>query len=375
LTILATKGGNLNFDGRYIRMIPFTGGSGTLTLGTSITVGSATAATIGIYTSLTTAPVNTSATGWIKVTAWNEVAFPTSGTFTQAGFTFTISGPSIVGFMEVNGDEAATIAANRLGTVNITGEWFSLGTTSGFANQTMQIPNNGSARYAAGVFVEKSAGSKDYEFYPNAGTALTIGTEQGRGKVVWIDATGLVRFGHNGTANMGYYPIAGLEVVIGNIFFENNTTAARTVNVIPNAVVATRHDFTATGGGVAVIDKCDMAWYFSFSQGYACDISNSGFVDAMYISEIATPMTWSKVGVGNKPTTALLVSPFQMLYCYAGGEFTDCVFTRVSLASSNAYTVVMTDVVGFTFTRQTHRTNTNIANVSTYSRQRELHRH
>ena len=34
LTILATKGGNLNFDGRYIRLIPFTGGSGTITAGT-----------------------------------------------------------------------------------------------------------------------------------------------------------------------------------------------------------------------------------------------------------------------------------------------------------------------------------------------------
>lgn len=104
LTINASKGGQLNFDGRYIRMIPFNSGSGTIVPGTTITVGSATAVVIGIYTSLTTAPVTTGASGWIKVTAWNSVAFPTSGSYTQAGFTFTITGASIVGFMEVVGD-------------------------------------------------------------------------------------------------------------------------------------------------------------------------------------------------------------------------------------------------------------------------------
>lgn len=104
LTINASAGGQLNFDGRYIRMIPFNSGSGTIVPGTTITVGSATAVVIGIYTSLTTAPVTTGASGWIKVTAWNSVAFPTSGTYTQAGFTFTITGASIVGFMEVVGD-------------------------------------------------------------------------------------------------------------------------------------------------------------------------------------------------------------------------------------------------------------------------------
>ena len=88
LTILDTKGGNLNFDGRYIRLIPFTGGSGTITAGTLITCGAATGKVIGIYSALNVAPVLTGvAAGWIKVTEWNGVAFPTSGAFTQAGYT------------------------------------------------------------------------------------------------------------------------------------------------------------------------------------------------------------------------------------------------------------------------------------------------
>jgi hypothetical protein len=139
LTILATKGGNLNFDGRYIRLIPFTGGSGTITAGTLITCGSATGKVIGIYSNFVTAPVLTGvATGWIKVTEWNSVAFPTTGTFTQAGYTFTISGADVVGFMEVDGYEAGKIVANRLGAFNVTGAWFSLGTTDATLTKTFR---------------------------------------------------------------------------------------------------------------------------------------------------------------------------------------------------------------------------------------------
>lgn len=366
LTINASKGGEIHIDGSKVWMIPFTGGSGTLTLGTQITIGGVTCNTVGIYTSLTVAPATTGASGWLKVT--NASGTPgaiSSGTY--AGFTLTANGAAIRGFIEVNGDEAGTINANRLGTFRVTGEWFELGTTSGTSNQTMQIPNNGTLRYCAGVFIEKTSGAGDYEFYPNAGTTTTTGTEATRGKVVWIDNTGLVRIGNSGAATNGYTPASGLKVVVPNVFFENNTTAARTANVIPNATIATRYDFTCTGGGVLEIDKGNFAWYLSASQAYSCNVSNSGFVDGILLSEVATAMTFSKVGVGNKPTTALLVSPLTMTYCFAGGTFTDCVWARVSMAASGAHTNTLTDIAGFTFTRDTIRANTIRANATTYS--------
>lgn len=366
LTINASKGGEIHIDGTKVWMIPFTGGSGTLTLGTQITIGGITCNTIGIYTSLTAAPANTGASGWLKVT--NASGTPgTISSGTYAGFTLTADGAAVRGFIEVNGDEAATINANRLGTFRVTGEWFELGTTSGTSNQTLQCPNNGGARYLAGVFIEKTAGQADYEFWPNAGTTTTTGTEETRGKVVWIDATGLVRIGNSGADTNGHTPTSGRKVVVPNIFFENNTTAARTANVIPNATVATRYDFTTTGGGVLEIDKGNFAWYLSVSQAYSCNVSNSGFVDAISLSEIASPMTFSKVGVGNKPTTALLVSPLTMSLCFAGGAFTDCVWARVSQAASGAYTVTLTDIDGFTFTRDTVRANTIRGHATTFS--------
>jgi hypothetical protein len=365
LTINATKGGEIHIDGTKVWMIPYNGGSGTLTLGAAVTIGSATGNTIGIYTSLTAAPTTTGATGWLKLTNVSGT-LPSSGSFTQAGFTFTISAAPFRGFIEVNGDEASTIVANRLGTFRITGSWYDLGTTSGVSNQTLQIPNNGTARYVAGVFIEKNAGAQDYEFYPNAGTATTIGTEAARGKVVWIDANGLVRIGNSGSATNGFTPVAGLAVVVPNVFLENNTTAARTANVIPNATFLTRYDFSCTGGGVLEIDKCNSAWYLYASQAYSVNVSDSGFVDAIYLAEIASPMTFSRVGVGNKPTTEASTTALSMQYCFAGGTFTDCVWTRVSMATASN-TNYMTDVDGFTFIRDTARANTIRGNGGTYS--------
>lgn len=366
LTINASKGGEIHIDGTKVWMIPYNTGSGTLTLGTSITLSGVTCNTIGIHTSLTTAPTTTGASGWLKVTNASGTP-PSSGTFTQAGLTFTITGAPIRGIIEINGDDSATINANRLAAFRVTGAWYQLGTTSGTSNQTLQIPNNGLSQYWAGVFIEATAGQEDYEFWPNAGTTTTTGTEAARGKVVWIDATGLVRIGNSGAATNGHTPTSGRKVVVPNVNFQCNTTAARTANVIPNATIATRYDFTTTGAGVIEIDKCNMAWYFSASQAYSINVSNSGFVDAILLDEVATPMTFSKVGVGNKPTTALLTSPLTITECFAGGTFTDCVWARVSMAASGAHTNVMTDCAGFTFVRDTIRANTIRGNNTTYS--------
>lgn len=375
MTVNATKGGNINIDGRYVRLIPFTGGSGTITAGTTITCGSGTGVVVGLYSSMTTAPVLTGvATGWIKVTAWNSVAFPTSGAFTQAGYTFTISGPSIVGCIDIIGDEAGTINANRLGTVNILGAWYDLGTTNGAAGQTFQIPTNGLLKHIAGVFIEKTVGGLDYEFYPNAGTVTFTGTtvgianDQYRGKVCWITNAGLVTIGNGGGTGLnGFVPGTGRDVVVPNIHLENCTTAARTANVIPNATVATRYDFTCTGGGVVVADKANFGWYPSFSQPYSITLSNIGVIDSLLLAECATEITWSKVGVGNKPTTALLAFALTMSLCFAGGTMTDCVWARVSHAASGAYTNSLTDIAGFTFVREKLQCNTIRGNATTGS--------
>jgi hypothetical protein len=368
MTISASLGGAINIDGTAVWMIPFTGGTGNVPAwNTVVSNGSGSGKLIAVHASLTSASTATGAampaTGFIRIKQ-------KTGTFVAGaltGISATASDAGRVGWIELVGDEAGTINANRLGSFNVTGAWYEVGTTSGTSNQTMQIPNNGLSRYVGGVFIENTVGSGNYEFYPNNGTNTATGTEATRGKVVWIDATGLVRIGNSGSATNGHTPPAGLKVVVGNIFLENCTTAARTANVIPNATVATRFDFTTTGGGVLNIDKCSMAWYLSCSQAYSVAVSNSAFIDAILLSEIASPMTFTKVGVGNKPTTALLTSPLTMTFCFAGGTFTDCVWQRVSMSASGAHTNVMTDCSGFTFINDTIRAGVIRANNTTFS--------
>jgi hypothetical protein len=368
ITISATLGGVCNIDGRYVRLIPFNNGSGTIpTLNSTVTLGNASGLLMCVYSSLTAAPLvnggTMPTTGWIMIKQWNGVEYA-SGALTLSGVTASATGPSTVGFLEILGDESSTVNANRLGSFNVYGAWYPVGTTNGTSNQTLQIPNNGTLRHVAGVFIEKTAGAGDYEFYANAGTTTTTGTEPERGKVVWIDNTGLVRIGNSGSATNGYVPPSGLAVVVGNVFFCNCTTSARNAVVIPNATIGTRHTFTSTGGGVVNIDKCNMEWYLALTQPYSVALSNSGFIDAIFLDEIASPISWSKVGVGNKPTTALLTPGLTIQYCYAGGTMSDCVFGRVSLAASGAYTAVMQDITGFTFNNCTFRANTIQANAS-----------
>lgn len=375
MTVNASKGGKINIDASAVREIAFTGGSGNVPAwNTVISQGGASGKLIGVYASNTAASTATGAampaSGIIKIKQ-------ASGAFAAGaltGITATASGADVASWIEVVGDEAAGVIANRLGEVNITGAWYKLGTTNGSAGQTFQIPNGGLTRYAAGVYIEKTAGGGDYEFYPNAGTVtftgstVGIGNEATRGKVCWITTAGLVTLGNGGGTGLnGYVPGSGRAVVIGNVFLENCTTAARTANAIPNATVATRYDFTTTGGGVVTMAKVNAAWYLSFAQAYAVTLTDVGTIDAISVSEVATAMTWTRVGVGNKPTTALLTSALTMSLCFAGGTFTDCVWQRVSMAASGAHTNTITDIAGFTFVRDTMRANTIRANATTYS--------
>lgn len=435
ISVSATTGGNLIVDATKVWLIPFTTGSGTMTAGTSITLSGVTCNTIGIYSAVTAAPVLTGvATGFIKVTNASGTP-PSSGTFTQAGYTFTISGAPVRGFIEINGDEASTITANRLGIIQFKGEWYSVGTTSGSSATTYQLPTNGSIQYYPAVYVDSAAiavtgatragGSVTYqcashtfvvgdeltvtgaspagynvtdlpitevtstsftvtladpgawvsggsavvpEVYACAGSlvaAASTPTDAVRGKVFWASTAGLLRFGSDGTNTVGYVPPAGRRIRLPNIITANNTTAARTANVLPNATLATRYDFTTTGGGVIDIKKTSLAWYPSFAQAYSVNMAYTGICTQLNISEIAQPLTIHRVGVGQEAANAQF--GLIMSLCFAGGNFRGCVFTSASLAAAGRYVFSGTDISGFNFYRCTDASLVFRANATTGS--------
>ena len=85
------------------RMIPYTAGTGTLAVGATIAAASsASGKSSALYATKASAPALTGvAAGWLRVTDWNGSAYPSSGTFTEGGFTYTITGPAIAEFVPV----------------------------------------------------------------------------------------------------------------------------------------------------------------------------------------------------------------------------------------------------------------------------------
>lgn len=418
ITLNANKGGKWVIDATKVWMIPFTGGSGTLTLGTQITIGGVTCNTIGIYTALTAAPATTGASGWLKVTN----ASGTPGTIsngTYAGFTLTANGAAVRGFIEVNGDEGAGCIANRLGSFEMKGAWFEVGSTSGSSATTYQLPTNGSVQYYPAVYVDSdsvtvtaasysggyitytcashtfvvgdeltvtgaspsgynvtdqvitavtattftiagsdpgswsSGGSaKVMEAYPCAGSlvaASSTATDATRGKVCWASTGGVLRFGSDGTNTVGYVPTSGRRIRIPNILTANNTTAARGTNALPNATLATRYDFTTSGGGVISVDKAYLNWYPSFAQAFSVNLKYAAIAEQLSMSEVAQAMTITRCAVGQSAAQAQF--GLLMSLCFAGGTFNGNVWTSATLAASGRYIESLTDLSGFTFNR------------------------
>ena len=354
ITSDTTLGGNLNIDARYVRMIPFTSGSGTVAAGESIAWGSATAKVIGVYSAINVAPALTGVTtGWLKVTEWNGVAFPTSGSYsTPNGWSCTIAGADVVGFIEVVGREGATATIPRLGALNITGAWFSVGTTTGSNADTYQLPTNGStACYFPGVFVSKTSTptqDSDYELYPCVGSltgANLVGTDAVRGKVCWINQSGVLRFGSDGTNSIGYVPPAGRQIVLPNVLLVNSSTATGSANAMPNPTLYTRYDFTTTGGGSINIDKASMNWYPSFSSASAITVTNTAINEKLYISTPGSKPVITNSGVGM--TAAQSQFALDVQGSLSGVNITDCKFVR---AGSGAVAQI-SDTPGIGITR------------------------
>lgn len=270
----------------------------------------------------------------------------------MSGITATANGASSPGWVEVVGDQASTINVARLGSVDIYGDWIDLGTTSGVNTTTYQIPTGGSTVYVPGVWVETAVASGQYEFYPNAGSltalAANMATDSVRGKVCWITAaTGLLRFQHDGTNSTGgYLPPSGLDIRVPNIFTISCLTVSRGLNALPNTTLSTRYDFTGSGA-VVNIDKANMGWYLSFSQPYSIQLANTGTFEQISLSELASPVNWNQVGVGQCAAQAQFA--LSLTTCLAGGTIANSVFSSATLAASGRYVFSGTDVAGFNF--------------------------
>lgn len=357
IVISSTLGGTVLIDARYVRYIPYNSGSGVVpNYNDVISQGSASGLLIGVYADIygyqPIVPGNAMpASGYIKIKQWNSVAY-TAGALT--GISATSTGADYVAQIEISADEAKSITVPRLGQFLAKGLAFDVGTTSGSRATTYALPYNGPTIYCAALFIETAPSSGIYELFINGGSsnadAATFSTDW-RSKIFWMSPYGVITIGNDGVGNTtgGYLPPSGCRIKVPNIFLTNATVANRQYNALPNATIATRYETATTSAGVIDLEWVNCDWYLNMAQPYRVRISDSGVFDNINISECATAVELTRVGVGQ--SAAVLIAGVTGSLNFAGGTVTDCVFSSRSLAASGRYVGTMTDISGFAFTR------------------------
>lgn len=322
--------GCLRVDGRNVRLIPYDTGSGNVPAAdTVISQGGVTGKLLGVWSALNVPPTAAGAampaTGYIKVRqkAGGNYA---AGTLTGIGANAT--GADVAGWIEVVGTDAGFIQGqNATCRVEILGEWFELGVTSGARNQTLQGPASLANVWYPGVYIETAVGSNVFAFWPSAGGTLNVAQDD-RGKVVWCGSQGDVRIGHNGASDAGQLPAAGLRVVIGNVIWTStNTTIGLGVNKDPVAASTGKFALGGNSGavsGVYTVDKFTSnvgvgisASLASLTATYWAQLSNFQVV-------VSAPSSVTRSGVGAKAGTT--GQQFQVSNTTAQLDFYDCVY-------------------------------------------------
>lgn len=354
ITVSSSLGGGLTFDATNVRWLAFNSGAGVVpAINTSITQGGVTGTLLGVWSSLTAAPTAVGAamptTGWLK---FREV---TGGSFIAGaltGITASATGSDVLGWIEVVMDEAATVNIPRLGDHTTRGGRFFLDNTTGAAGQVLQVPTNGGGAntFCPGVYVETGVGTGLYEFYPAVTVAAgfnttNLGTDA-RSKFVQNVGDGQLRIGSDGTTNIGFVPPAGCRTWVPNIFLRNTTAANRALNVIPNATLGTRPDWTTGTAGVIDLEHLYGDWYPIFTAAFSIRIRDCGFHDAITITNCASPLDIDGLNVGihtNAANIALTLSN-----CLVGGTIENCRLFRAT-AASFGYCTAITACIGQVF--------------------------
>lgn len=353
MNISATLGGGVLIDARNVREVAFNSGAGVVpAIGTLVTQGGVTGYLLGVYASLTSAPTAVGAampaTGIIKFREVTGGAFA-AGALT--GITATATGADVPSWIEVVADQAIAVTVPRLGFFRTRGAWYELGTTTGAAGQIVQLPTNGggAGTHVAGLWIETGVGTNQYEFYPAVLNAVFIATNFGtdaRSKFVETQGGGAVRIGNNGTVNVGFTPPAGCRIRVPNIFLRQTSATNRALNLVPNATLATRPDFTTTSAGVVDMEYTLSDWYHLFTSPYQVIQKYGATFDILSTSNNAAPIQLEDFHVGHYTGGQISLT---LAANSLGGTVTNCKFHRTT-AASGGYAVSVSTSDGITFT-------------------------
>lgn len=352
-------GGTLRFDPTYVRVIPYTGGSGTSpAFGTNISQGDVSGVFLGAWTNWLSEPIvpgsAIGATGFIKVGGVTGGSFA-AGALT--GITATCSGPDVQGWIEVRGANTATIDIPRIGRMESVEAWFDLGTTNGTRGQIIPCPTTATvASTFPGVWIETSAGSEVYEPYASVGDVVPLATHRTDASMkVITQTTGGIRIGNDGTNGVFYLPPTGCRVRIPATILTtcNRTASGSGPRVLPGANLTTRQRLVTSGAGYVDMRGAVIQWYMHLSQAFFVKYKSCALSDTMPLLKIASPLDVDDCIVA--PTAAQANTALDIASCFAGGTIQNSVFNRFNLTN---YVAVLNYVTGVTFSGNTFRSGT-----------------
>jgi hypothetical protein len=355
INLSATLGGTLTISGLNCKLLQYTLGAGTVPAsGTIISKGGVTAELLCVMSTRVGGTV-TAAGGVMPTTGWMKVRNVTGGNFSaglMTGITATISGPEETGWIEVVGVETMIMTINRLNALNITGDWFSVGTTSGVRGQTVQLPAFGSGvTVLGGVEIETAPGSGVYKFWANAGN-LFLGSglsTDNRCRYVGISDANLMTIGTGrDAASAGDLPPSGCNIRIPNIITSNtNLTAGYATNVVPSGTIGTRYETATSSSGVVNIDKVTGTWYWNIQQPYSVNIQNLHSCEQFVLSETSTPAILNNLHVGcSNQATPYASNAIVIQQCLNGGTATNISGLRAQQISTAGYAVYFVNLYG-----------------------------
>lgn len=378
ITMTSATGGELLIDGRNVRWLPYTGGTGNAPAYDTDIVGDSSGATgklLGVYTTLSSAPIAVgaaiNATGFIKLKS-ASTAYNASETLT--GISASTNGVDVTGWIEVVCDDLANITIARAQKLTVKSDWFYLDNTTGAA-QVIQLPTcgGGANTMYPGVWIETSPGSNAYEFYPaqrysGALSSGWYGTAKGtdaRSKFVEMQDGGAIRIGANTSGAYGFIPDSGCKVRIPNVLMMSCATATRASNSLPHATVASRPQITTDSAGNVDINGCLSTWYFLIAQAYSVIIKNTAIVDNFAITECATAFELEEFHTGNYLNTDINNATFTSNL--AGGTATKCKWGRCGTAGNSDYGTYVTYCKDITFTDCHFQTRIRRTTAGTYA--------
>lgn len=367
-TMTNATGGEVFVNGTKVKMVAFSGGSGTVpAYNANIVQGGVTGVFLAVLTAINAVPTLPGAampaTGFIMFKSVSGGSFA-AGAITS-GMTATVVGTEKPGFLEIVGCASSGATIGRAQKWKHRMQWFSpfdtsgnLITCSGSAGQQIQLPNFGGAnRFYPGVWVEDSVGANTYTFWPAflAGTGspwstTNLGTTA-RNRFVQCLAGGIVRFGNDGTNAIGAVPASGCKIRIPNILLGSCAATPTASDTVPNATVATRFDFTVTNAGQIDIEGFIGHWYMSLGQAYSVKLHNFAHFDILTITECATALDLNNGGTGLYSNIGTDANNFVLTSNFAGGTITDWKVGRSGTIGSADYGTNISYCNNITFTR------------------------